>query len=144
MLLVLLGLHHYCIHHYTVTFAKRKGDGTPRRLRKSFTGERPTVTLPGLRPRTLTVGMIPMGAGYAWMYSNLTTDQYNELSDATMDAMLDSLEALVDESGQQEYEIEYNVRPVHFYMVVLHSLLAMPVVECIFTALTMQRLCSGM
>ncbi|EIM92790.1 Frataxin [Stereum hirsutum FP-91666 SS1] len=39
---------------------------------------------------------------------NLTTDQYNELSDATMDAMLDSLEALVDESGQQEYEIEYN------------------------------------
>lgn len=48
MLLVLLGLHHYCIHHYTVTFANRKGDGTPHRLRKSFTGGRPTVTLPGL------------------------------------------------------------------------------------------------
>lgn len=61
------------------------------------------------------------------MNSNLTTDQYNELSDATMDAMLDSLEALVDESGQQEYEIEYNVRPVHFCMVVLYSLSVMRV-----------------
>lgn len=74
------------------------------------------------------------------MHSNLTTDQYNELSDATMDAMLDSLEALVDESGQPEYEIEYNVRPVHFYMVVSYSLLIMRIDECILVVLIMQRL----
>lgn len=78
------------------------------------------------------------------MYSNLTTDQYNELSDATMDAMLDSLEALVDESGQQEYEIEYNVRPIHFYMVVLYSLLTMRVNEWTLVVLNMQRLRLGM
>lgn len=41
--------------------------------------------------------------------SNLTVEQYNELSDATMDAMLDSLEALMDESGEDEWEVEYSV-----------------------------------
>jgi frataxin len=36
--------------------------------------------------------------------------QYHNLSDATMDKMLDSLEVLVDRLGRDGYDVEYSVR----------------------------------
>lgn len=36
--------------------------------------------------------------------------EYHELSDMTMEALLDSLEALVDQHYDLPYEVEYNVR----------------------------------
>ncbi|KAF5337242.1 hypothetical protein D9611_003246 [Ephemerocybe angulata] len=40
--------------------------------------------------------------------SHLTVDRYNELSDMTMDSMLESLETLLDDLGNPEYEVEYH------------------------------------
>ncbi|TFY72643.1 hypothetical protein EVG20_g376 [Dentipellis fragilis] len=40
--------------------------------------------------------------------SVLPIEEYHALSDATMDTMLDSLEALLDELGDPSYEIEYS------------------------------------
>lgn len=142
MLPVARGLHHYCIHHHTAAFENRRGDGTLHRLRRSFIGRLTSITLLVLKlcgPLTLNTVSNRLGAKWKWLHSNLTTDQYNELSDATMDAMLDSLEALVDESGQQEYEIEYSVRPVHFCLAVLCSLLAMRMHKWILATLPMGR-----
>lgn len=45
-------------------------------------------------------------------------EQYHEYADATMETMLDSLENLVDEAGQPEYEVDYSVsskRSLHPY-----------------------------
>lgn len=42
--------------------------------------------------------------------SNLTVDRYNALSDATMDSLLESLEVLLDDVSNPEYEVEYHVR----------------------------------
>ncbi|KAA1468601.1 Frataxin [Dentipellis sp. KUC8613] len=40
--------------------------------------------------------------------SALPIEEYHALSDATMDTMLDSLEALLDELGDPSYEVEYS------------------------------------
>ena len=36
-------------------------------------------------------------------------EEYHQYADATMDALLDSLENLLDEAGSPEYEVEYSV-----------------------------------
>ena len=41
--------------------------------------------------------------------SYLTTEQYHQLSDATMDILLESLEELLDTLGHSDYEVEYHV-----------------------------------
>ncbi|KAH8835382.1 hypothetical protein DL96DRAFT_1702371 [Flagelloscypha sp. PMI_526] len=40
--------------------------------------------------------------------SNLTPSRYNELSDSTMDNMLNALEELLDSEGNPAYEVEYH------------------------------------
>ena len=45
------------------------------------------------------------------VFSNLSTERYHALSDATMDSLLESLEGLLDELGSENYEVEYHVRP---------------------------------
>lgn len=47
--------------------------------------------------------------------SDLSTERYHALSDATMDSLLESLEELVDGLGSDSYEVEYHVRPSIFY-----------------------------
>lgn len=42
--------------------------------------------------------------------SHLSVDRYNVLSDTTMDSMLESLEVLLDDIANPEYEVEYHVR----------------------------------
>ena len=44
------------------------------------------------------------------LQSDLSMEQYHALSDATMDTMLDSLESLLDDFADPEYEVEYHVR----------------------------------
>ena len=44
------------------------------------------------------------------LHSELPTHQYNLYSDATMDKMLESLENILDEVADPEYEVEYGVR----------------------------------
>ena len=39
--------------------------------------------------------------------------RYHQLSDATMDKLLESLEDLLDDLGKSDYEIEYSVCYVH-------------------------------
>lgn len=39
-------------------------------------------------------------------------DRYHELSDATMDGLLESLEVFLDGLGNPAYEVEYHVRPL--------------------------------
>jgi len=41
-------------------------------------------------------------------FSELSTDRYHELSNVTMDNLLDSLESLLDEIGNSIYEVEYH------------------------------------
>lgn len=41
--------------------------------------------------------------------SEISSDRYHQLSDATMDTMLESLEALLDEVSNPSYEVEYSV-----------------------------------
>ncbi|TFY81110.1 hypothetical protein EWM64_g2904 [Hericium alpestre] len=41
-------------------------------------------------------------------HSDLDVDEYHALSDATMDTMLESLETLLDELGDPQYEVEYH------------------------------------
>ena len=41
-------------------------------------------------------------------------EEYHQYADATMDALLDSLENLLDEAGSPEYEVEYSVSPHAF------------------------------
>lgn len=38
-------------------------------------------------------------------------EQYHELSDATMELMLESLENLLDEEARDDYEVDYSVSP---------------------------------
>ncbi|TRM61438.1 hypothetical protein BD626DRAFT_570658 [Schizophyllum amplum] len=40
--------------------------------------------------------------------SELPVERYHEISDATMDTMLDNLEELLDGLGRREYEVEYS------------------------------------
>lgn len=47
--------------------------------------------------------------------SNLSTERYHALSEATMDSLLESLEGLLDELGSDGYEVEYHVRPSVFH-----------------------------
>ena len=44
------------------------------------------------------------------MRSNIPADVYHQYSDATMEKMLESLENLLDEAGETEYEVDYGVR----------------------------------
>ena len=41
--------------------------------------------------------------------SELPAEKYHLYSDATMEHLLESLENLVDDLGNQAYEVEYNV-----------------------------------
>ena len=41
--------------------------------------------------------------------SHLTTERYHQLSDATMEALLGSLEVLLDSLGKSTFEVEYHV-----------------------------------
>lgn len=41
--------------------------------------------------------------------SNLLAEEYDALSDATMESLLDSLENLLDDIGIPEYEVDYHV-----------------------------------
>ena len=41
--------------------------------------------------------------------STLSAEQYHEFSDATMELMLESLENLLDEAGEPDYEVDYSV-----------------------------------
>ncbi|KAI0824134.1 Frataxin [Trametes gibbosa] len=41
-------------------------------------------------------------------HSDLPTNQYHQYADATMDAMLESIETLLDDIGDPEYEVEYS------------------------------------
>ena len=43
------------------------------------------------------------------MNSEISMDRYHKLSDATMDTMLESLEALLDEAGEDAFEVDYSV-----------------------------------
>lgn len=47
-------------------------------------------------------------------------DRYHELSDATMDALLESLEVFLDGLGNPAYEVEYHVRPPFAPLSVVH------------------------
>jgi hypothetical protein len=49
------------------------------------------------------------------MQSNLSPAQYHEYSDAIMNALLDSLESLLDETSEPQNEIEYSASPFHVY-----------------------------
>jgi len=40
--------------------------------------------------------------------SDISMERYHELSDATMDVLLESLETLLDNIGNPEYEVEYS------------------------------------
>lgn len=40
-------------------------------------------------------------------------DQYHELSDATMEVMLDSIENVLDEEANANYEVDYSVSRVN-------------------------------
>lgn len=42
--------------------------------------------------------------------SDLSLDKYHAYSDATMETLLDSLENLLDNLANPEYEVEYSVR----------------------------------
>lgn len=42
--------------------------------------------------------------------SNLPMERYHALSDSTMDTLLESLEVLLDDVGDSNYEVEYHVR----------------------------------
>ncbi|KAI0085635.1 hypothetical protein BDY19DRAFT_908857 [Irpex rosettiformis] len=46
--------------------------------------------------------------GWCWAHSDLPINQYHQYSDATMETLLDSLENLLDEEGNPEYEVEYS------------------------------------
>ena len=41
--------------------------------------------------------------------SDIPTEDYHAIADATMDSLLDSLEALVDAADDPSYEVEYSV-----------------------------------
>jgi hypothetical protein len=42
--------------------------------------------------------------------STLPVDRYHALADSTMDTLLESLEVLLDDMGDSNYEVEYHVR----------------------------------
>ena len=42
-------------------------------------------------------------------------ERYHKLSDATMDTMLESLEALLDEVDDESYEVDYSVSVLAFF-----------------------------
>lgn len=44
-------------------------------------------------------------------------ETYHELSDATMDTLLESLENLLDDIGEQDYEVEYSVMSFRFHYI---------------------------
>lgn len=43
-------------------------------------------------------------------HSDLSIEKYHAYSDATMDRMLESIETLLDDLGDPNYEVEYSVR----------------------------------
>jgi hypothetical protein len=45
-------------------------------------------------------------------FSHLSLHKYHVLSDATMDALLEELEILLDRVGNPKYEVEYHVSTV--------------------------------
>lgn len=47
------------------------------------------------------------------MKSDISTEQYHQLSDTTMDTLLESLETLLDDLGNPDYEVEYSVSLSH-------------------------------
>ena len=44
--------------------------------------------------------------------ASISTEQYHELSDATMELMLESIENILDAEANDEYEVDYSVSPV--------------------------------
>jgi frataxin len=48
--------------------------------------------------------------------SNLTMEQYHQLSDTTMDSLLESLENLLDGLGRSNYEVEYHVSDIGLHV----------------------------
>jgi frataxin len=46
------------------------------------------------------------------MASTLPVERYHALADSTMDTLLESLEILLDDIGDSNYEVEYHVRRV--------------------------------
>lgn len=52
--------------------------------------------------------------------SNISMDRYHELSDATMDALLESLEVFIDGFGNPTFEVEYHVRmfPPSYHLII--------------------------
>lgn len=46
------------------------------------------------------------------MLSDLSIERYHALSESTMDSLLESLENLLDEVGDPNYEVEYHVCPL--------------------------------
>lgn len=54
-----------------------------------------------------------------WQYrsgwrSDISMEKYHQLSDVTMDTLLERLEDLLDEIGESDYEVEYQVRIMTF------------------------------
>lgn len=47
--------------------------------------------------------------------SHLTMEEYHQLSDTTMDILLESLEGLLDVLGRSNYEVEYHVSVIYIY-----------------------------
>lgn len=48
--------------------------------------------------------------------SHLTTEEYHQLSDRTMDILLESLESLLDVLSCSNYEVEYHVSESERYI----------------------------
>ena len=43
------------------------------------------------------------------VHSDLSIERYHAFSDATMDRMLESIETILDDLGDPNYEVEYSV-----------------------------------
>ena len=48
--------------------------------------------------------------------SHLTMEEYHQLSDTTMDILLESLENLLDVLGRSNYEVEYHVSDIYLHV----------------------------
>lgn len=56
--------------------------------------------------------------------SDLPMEKYHALSEATMDSLLESLETLLDELADSNYEVEYHVCLVLLFDIQLHDMVS--------------------